>query len=252
MITCVTLGRWGRHGNQMFQYAATMSVAKHLGVSAMAPIQDKTLKDCFKLGDVISGMPTELHGRYEQGDEFAYNEKIFDLPTDKNIDLFGYFQSEKYFKHIEDAIRENYEFKDEIIEKAKAIKSDLDLKKTVSLHVRRGDYLQLSHVHPTSDVSYYDEAMTHFDGHTPVVFSDDIPWCKENLSHLNAVFVEGNDLYTDMCLMSMCDGHIIANSSFSWWAAWLGKGKTVAPKRWFAESGPKDWSDVYCEGWIKC
>ena len=153
----------------MFQYAATMSVAKHLGVSAMAPIQDTTLKDCFKLGDIISGMPTELHGRYEQGDEFAYNERIFDLPTDKNIDLFGYFQSEKYFKHIEDAIRENYEFKDEIIEKAKAIKSDLDLKKTVSLHVRIGDYLQLSHVLPSSDVLYYDEAMTH-DGHLLLFF----------------------------------------------------------------------------------
>ena len=98
MITCISLGRWGRHGNQMFQYAATMSVAKHLGVSAMAPIQDTTLKDCFKLGDIISGMPTELHGRYEQGDEFAYNERIFDLPTDKNIDLFGYFSIRKVFQ----------------------------------------------------------------------------------------------------------------------------------------------------------
>ena len=99
------------------QYAATMSVAKHLGASAMAPIQNTTLKDCFKLG--LSGMPTELHARYEQGDEFAYNEKIFDLPLDKNIDLFGYFQSEKYFKHIEDAIRENYEFKVRLSKKPK-------------------------------------------------------------------------------------------------------------------------------------
>jgi hypothetical protein len=94
--------------------------------------------------------------------------------------------------------------------------------------------------------------MTHFDGHTPIVFSDDIAWCEENLSHMNPIFMDGNDVYTDMCLMSMCDGHIIANSSFSWWGAWLGKGKTVAPKRWFGESGPQDWSDIYCEGWITC
>jgi hypothetical protein len=252
VISFVNRGRWGRPGNQMFQYAATLSVAKHIGVPAIAPLQYTTLKDSFKLGDVVSGMPSELDGRYDQGDEFTFDEKIFDLPPDKNIDLFGYFQSEKFFKHIEDVVRENFEFKDDIQKLSESKHKDFNVEKTVSIHVRRGDYLKLSHVHPSPDVSYYDNAMTHFENHTPVVFSDDIEWCKENFKHMNAIFVDGNDIHTDMCMMSLCDGHIIANSSFSWWAAWLGKGKTVAPKKWFGEQGPRDWSDIYCEGWIKC
>ena len=125
--------------------------------------------------------------------------------------------------------------------------------KTVSIHVRRGDYLELSDFHPTCEVSYYDDAMKNFEGYTPLVFSDDVALCKENLSHHHPIFVEGNDLNVDMCLMSMCDGHIISNSSFSWWAAWLGNKKNVvAPKTWFGPAGPQDWEDIYCEGWILC
>ena len=171
MITCVTPRQMGtaRKSNVSIRCDHECCETSRCFCHGSHPRYDT--KRLFQTWRIISGMPTELHGRYEQGDEFAYNERIFDLPTDKNIDLFGYFQSEKYFKHIEDAIRENYEFKDEIIEKAKAIKSDLDLKKTVSLHVRRGDYLQLSHVHPTSeDVSYYDEAMTPFGGQLLLFF----------------------------------------------------------------------------------
>ena len=96
--------------------------------------------------------------------------------------------------------------------------------------------------------------MLEFKGYRPVVFSDDIEWCKENMTWLNnnhpePVFMS-YDHFTDLCLMSLCNGHIIANSSFSWWGAWLGGGKTVAPKEWFGPSGPKNWKDVYCEDWI--
>ena len=70
------------------------------------------------------------------------------------------------------------------------------------------------------------------------------------MPHFEAYFSEGNDHFVDMCMMSLCDGHIIANSSFSWWGAWIGQGKTVAPKKWFGSEGPKNWSDVYCKDWI--
>ena len=64
----------------------------------------------------------------------------------------------------------------------------------------------------------------------------------------NTVYME-NDLNVDLCVMSWCNAHIIANSSFSWWGAWLGGGKTIAPKNWFGPKGPQDWNDVYCNGW---
>ena len=86
----------------------------------------------------------------------------------------------------------------------------------------------------------------------PVIFSDDIKWCKNNMKWLpeNTVYME-NDLNVDLCVMSWCNAHIIANSSFSWWAAWLrGKnGKTVAPSRWFGPKGQQDWQDIYCDEW---
>jgi len=255
VITFVNIGKWGRHGNQMFQYAATLSVARHHATDALMPLQNSTLKDCFVLGDVIDAMPSSLDLGFTQGDEFAFNDSIFKLPPNRNVDLFGYFQSEKYFKNIEEVVRKNFTFKSEVKERAdEQIKSLNPERKHVSLHVRRGDYLNLTHVHPTPEISYYEEALKHFKHHTPVVFSDDIKWCKENLSHLQGdpVFVEGTDLYTDLCMMTLCDGHIIANSSFSWWGAWLGNNKTVAPARWFGEQGPQDWSDIYCEGWITC
>ena len=89
------------------------------------------------------------------------------------------------------------------------------------------------------------------------MFSDDIDWCKENLSDLaeTVYFSENppadgnNGVYIDLCMMTLCDAHIIANSSFSWWGALLGNGNTIAPKTWFGPKGKQDWQDIYCDGW---
>lgn len=255
MISCVYLGNYGRHGNQMFQYAMTLSLSKKFDTIAVAPIENTTIKDCFVLGDVQNAVPQEVHGRYEEPN-FGFDESVYDLPKEANIDLLGYFQTEKYFKDYEDDIRKNFEFRDNIKSQAELWKKSMPImhdEKTVSIHVRRGDYLELSDFHPTCEVSYYDDAMKNFEGYTPLIFSDDMAWCRENLSHHHPIFVEDNDLNVDMCLMSMCDGHIISNSSFSWWAAWLGNKKNVvAPKTWFGPAGPQDWEDIYCEGWILC
>ena len=106
-------------------------------------------------------------------------------------------------------------------------------------------------------MDYYKKAIDIIEeDHYPVIFSDDINWCKNNLDMPDAFYSDGNDQFVDMCLMSNCDSHIIANSSFSWWGAWLGCGikqKTVvAPQKWF---GPKledkNTNDIYCEGWFK-
>ena len=87
-----------------------------------------------------------------------------------------------------------------------------------------------------------------------VVFSDDIPWCKENLIFDNIIFIEGNKDYEDLWLMSLCEHNIIANSSFSWWGAWLNENKNkkvVSPLNWFGQQSNTNQSDIVPESWIK-
>ena len=240
-----SLGGYGRLGNQMFQYAAVYSAAKTLGMSVSANLSSSTLKDCFTLGGVEDKV-IEPDAVYMEPN-FAYDGNLKSIPTNVNVDVRGYFQSERNFVDHKFQIREQFKFKNDIKESAlKKIPEGV----LVSVHIRRGDYVHLSETHTNQGEKYYKEAIERFKDYRPVVFSDDIEWCKNEMKWLDndPVFMD-NDQYTDLCLMANCNAHIIANSSFSWWAAWLGGGQTVAPKQWFGSKGPSDWSDIYCEGW---
>jgi hypothetical protein len=104
----------------------------------------------------------------------------------------------------------------------------------VSIHVRRGDYVGNPFYVNLTETNYYEKAMDQFPGADFLVFSDDITWCKEQALFDGCEFAE-NDEITDFNLMAGCCGHIIANSSFSWWAAYVGSGKTVAPRAWYSD-----------------
>jgi hypothetical protein len=239
------IGRYGRHGNQMFQYAAVYSLAKKLKMKAMANISASTLKDCFILGGVEDGINEAEFGFVE--DSFCYDEGVMNINPTRNTDLLGYYQTPKYFIDHENDIRSEFFFKKEIREAAASKIPDGVL---VSIHVRRTDYTVLDHVHKNQTQDYYQVAMEKFPHHRPVIFSDDIEWCKQNMKWLkNDPVFTSNHPFEDLFLMSMCNAHIIANSSFSWWGAWLGQGETVAPKNWFGDAGPDKWDDIYCEGW---
>jgi hypothetical protein len=174
----------------------------------------------------------------------------------KNVKLIGYFQSEKYFiehrNEILDLFKIDEKTKHYLLEKYNQIINQ----NTCSIHIRRGDYLRLSAFHPIQTIDYYKQAIQivgeekHF-----LIFSDDINWCKENLSFIkNKTFIEGNEDIQDLYLMSMCKNNIIANSSFSWWGAWLNTNKdkkVVSPKIWFGEKNKHlNTNDIYCEKWI--
>jgi len=124
----------------------------------------------------------------------------------------------------------------------------------VSVHVRRGDYLKLSDHHPACTLEYYDKAMSKFDGCKFLIFSDDKKWCLENFNKENCEISFNSDAVEDLQLMSLCDHHIIANSSFSWWGAWLGRNKdkkVIAPKEWFGPAkNDHNTKDLYCKDWI--
>jgi len=187
--------------------------------------------------------------------KFSYDEITID--SSKNIDLEGYFQSEKYFVDVVDDIKWYFTldttYENHISEKYPILITD----KTCSIHVRRGDYINKSDYHPLQTLEYYNNAISELyedvDNITFLIFSDDIQWCKDNFNLDSQIFIEGNDDIIDMFIMSKCDDNIISNSSFSWWASWLNKNdnRTVCPSEWFGKSGPQDYQDIFNKKWIK-
>jgi hypothetical protein len=175
-----------------------------------------------------------------------FDPEILNL-TD-NVYLEGYWQSEKYFKDIEEIIRTEFRIKIPPDPLTKQIGDEIISHESVSIHVRRGDYVsnpKTNQIHGVCDIPYYqkaiDEMCNKIDSPHFYVFSDDPQWVKTNITTPNAPidFVTHNDAsknYDDLRLMSLCKHHIIANSSFSWWGAWLGKKKgqiVIAPSRWY-------------------
>lgn len=191
---------------------------------------------------------------------FRYWAGINRVPP--NAYLTGYWQSEKYFISIESIIRADFVFKQPVLEKNQQIADEIAQRNAVSLHVRRGDYVkntQTFATHGVCSLDYYRDAIRHIAERVEqprfFVFSDDIAWVKDNMRiDLPCHYVDHNhgaESYSDMRLMSLCQHHIIANSSFSWWGAWLNPSSdkiVVAPKRWFAKQA--DVRDLFPPGWI--
>jgi hypothetical protein len=156
--------------------------------------------------------------------------------------LHGYWQSEDYFSQVKEQVYNSFQFQG-----VEHISLNETRATNVSLHVRRGDYMKTGSVHATCNESYYKRALEALElslQETVLhVFSDDPNWAKQEISklHQNCRFIKenmGSDSYKDMYLMSKCDHHIIANSSFSWWGAWLNKSPkkaVIAPKKWFVD-----------------
>jgi hypothetical protein len=164
------------------------------------------------------------------------------LPEDGDL-FVGYFQSELNFP--------DREFIEWLFAPSKELKKlmskydNLFKETTCSIHVRRGDYLNWESVHPVLKMGYYHDAIKYF-GRLGIkkylVFSDDIFWCKNNFIGDKFVFIEDVD-YVELFLMSKCDCHIISNSSYGWWGAWLGETPekpTIAPIIWFGKDMPVD------------
>ena len=261
MIGFNALGKLGRLGNQMFQFASLKGIAKNNNYNfCLPPSEDKDewtdhqLFVPFKFQNVMLLNIQYIDGNRPTVEEksFAFDEELYNN-CPKWVNLQGYFQSEKYFKNIEDDIRNDFQFHDHIYNPAKKMVDSVD--NPISLHIRRTDYLTLSNNHNNLGLEYYEEALKHFDNdRTVIIFSDDPEWCnqQEIFSGDRFLVSENNSNYVDLCLMTLCKDHIIANSSFSWWGAWLAKGnKVIAPSKWFGpDNAHLDTTDLYCSDWI--
>jgi hypothetical protein len=269
MIGFNALGRMGRFANQMFQYASLKGIAKNVGADYCIPYHKESVNDgignklrtelfdSFDL-EVNIGVLNNGHAPVVNERFFHFDEELFKLCPD-HVSLQGYFQTEKYFKHIEDEIREDFTFKDEILKPCKEMISSVE--NPVALHVRRTDYLTNSENHFNLSLDYYSAALKHFDDdRNVIVFSDDPQWCKQQELFSDDRFLvsENTDNRVDLCLMTLCDDFIIANSSYSWWGAWLSTNKNkkvISPFQWFGKTGytkdhntkdliPNDWTRI--------
>ena len=277
------LGNEGRLGNQMFQYAFIRGMSKRYGYDFIIPdananrFDNYGLFDCFELEGCKTG-----EGSYPTLEcrDTAFNQKFLDECTD-NTNYSGVFQTEKYFANATEELRKDFTFHKEILDPCQEFIDNVG--DVIFLHVRRGNsnlvgkrgekwsYQLLQDYHPLMKKEYYLEALSHFDESKKViVLSDTIDWCKEQdwlqddrflfSDSSYEVFDDGASVpYIDLCLMSLCSGGIIANSSMSWWGAWLqnDRGKVVAPYPWY---GAKAYNygnaelcdaDIIPERWIK-
>lgn len=264
MISFNRLGNLGRLSNQMFQYASLKGIARNRGLEFCIPPKgsfgaiDSNVRNSdanlYTVFDIESKNTIQITDNQTFTEQiFHFDENLFNSCSD-NIDLFGYYQSEKYFSHIEDEIRSDFKFSDELTSQCKDFyDSNFENIKVISLHVRRTDYISNPN-HPVPSDEYYKNALSNFDSDLPViVFSDDSEWCKnhELFSEDRFYISENNTTDFDLCLMSMCNYHIIANSSYSWWGSWLAKSeKTIAPKIWFGgDCINHNTKDLYLSDW---
>lgn len=256
----VSINLMGGLGNMLFQIATAFSVS----------LRDNKKLICDTRNMIVPHKPyneysENIFRNIEFSDsihhELTLQEKGFNyniIPkVDKNIKLLGYYQSEKYFADYRREVLSLFEIDDKTLQYlinkyGKLLEEDI-----CSIHIRRGDYLNLQNHHPTLSIDYYTEAIKlvgedkHF-----LVFSDDIPWCENNLRFIpNKTFITENKDYQDLYLMSMCKNNIIANSSFSWWGVWLNKNenkKVISPSNWFGPAySNHNTSDLYPKNWIK-
>lgn len=276
----------GGLGNQMFQYAFYKSLQSR-GIKVYADLSDYEndaphngyeLERVFNISMKKPGkfllnlfIPHQRKWifrklkrvlRLKKTYKVEENEFRFHPSFLKNTNRYyiGYWQNEGYFQEVAKQIKHIFSFPEITEKKNKDILKQILNTESVALHVRRGDYLKDPKLGGICNLEYYEHAILNIKSKikNPVffVFSDEIDWCKQNLKLDNATFIDwnkANNSYIDMQLMSNCKHNIIANSSFSWWGAWLNDNRNkiiIAPKKWVNTISPSD-TDICPKSWIK-
>ncbi len=264
----------GGLGNQMFQYAAGLAAASSndctlildttpLGDPGLYTVRPYGLSD-FRIDaarDTLSRTELRRLIRVREEDITTPFESWKGLP--KGVRLSGYWQCEAYFKNHRDILLQHFSLRADPLPYVADIASKIrSTPASVSLHIRRGDYITnatAAKVHGSCSLDYYAEALALLSSKSVVdriyVFSDDPEWVRHNLklaAPFELIDSTRSTAAQDIWLMSLCTHHIVANSSFSWWGAWLsrGNGMTFAPKTWFLDPALNSLS-IIPTSWIK-
>lgn len=281
----------GGLGNQLFQYATGRRLAQ---IHKTELFLDTTTFNTYKLHNyslyhfnIIENLATEkelkyfikenkiynkIYGYINKFIPYKYKKIAIEIPHSKflsgilklpkNAYLQGYWQDERYFKEIRDILLREFTIKESLNYDDTNILNNINKCNSVSLHIRRGDYVtnkNTSQTYNACSLDYYYNAIKKIKKETVnpyfFIFSDDIPWAQENLKIKNCEFINHNSSknYIDLFLMTKCKHNIIANSSFSWWGAWLNNNPQkiiIAPKKWFAIEKYNN-TKIIPDNWIK-
>jgi hypothetical protein len=259
-------------GSQMMQYASLLAISEKTGLNIL--FIDEYIKQRwgFPLNqpfkNTINTLPISDINNIDIYDinidiNQPVDERLFHLNPNQNYNIIGLFNTYDIFHPIQEKIIELFTFKDEIknfcLNYISNIKQEDEI--LISIHFRRGDYLQFSSLNLS--LEYYKEAVNTINSFFPnkkvkyLIFSNEIEWVKENFKLDNCVYVENLDRFKDMCLMTLCNHNIIANSTFSWWGAYLNQNlnkKVICPYNYLdvpqinhlinGKYFPKDWISI--------
>jgi len=282
----------GGLGNQLFQYAASRALAiKHstnlvLNLSLLNRSNISVTPRSYELGNFSVICDVELISRFSfwerikkytfflgklnvwklyQETSPSYDPRLLQQPD--GVTLFGYWQSYIYFSDISKQLVCELQHSKPLSQKSNEVLDKIESSQAVAIHIRRGDYVsnsETSSFHGVMPLSYYKHSiefvLTKFPDATFFIFSDDKDWCRSNLKLEKSYFVDHNETensWEDFILMSKCRHHIIANSSFSWWAAWIADNYqeaaghlVIAPKNWFKKVQEIHIADRFPPHWI--
>lgn len=247
----------GGLGNQMFQISHVISqsmknnVEYFIRTNSFTPMQaQQTIKYIDNIFNKIN-----FTNDIKNVKRIYYPWKFIDKQLDLSYinEFYGYFQSSKNFYGNDDEIRKLFLPSEEVINKLKKEYPDIEKPNTLSLHVRRGDYLTIKDILPVINKTYIDKCVGKNGSYDMLfVFSDDKEWVRNNLNYENMIIVDKLYDYEELWLMSLCKNNILSNSSFSWWGAFLNLNvnkKVYAPSIWFGPNGEKEYSDIYEKNW---
>ena len=275
----------GGVGNQLFQYALGGALQKHYGVPVSYDIskykndplrkfelhaldpniaEERSIRAFFS-PSLMERIERKLKAK--QGNEiikelpkqeWCFNGDIFKM-NERSLYLDGYWQSPRYFELFQTDLRKQFA---QLIIPEQSTMGD-NYVNSVAIHVRRGDYVNsnlTSEIYSALPLAYYQSAINLMEASNRnlkfYLFSDDLSWCREHFKNVNVSFMENSDSpLFDLALMSRMEHHIIANSTFSWWAAWLNENPSkivVAPKQWFKDSNMNESAkELIPESWIR-
>jgi len=232
----------GGLGNQMFQISYAISESRKYGVQCKFKPEAYTPMQANQPSKYIDNIYRNID--FSMRDEEYINSLVFN----------GYFQSLKYFEHYNEEIKELFLPSEDFLKKIYQVYPQLHSSKSLSIHIRRGDYLTISDILPAVDISYINSSLKMLGEYdVGFVFSDDKDWAKDNLSNDKIIIVENLEDYEELWMMSLCKNNIISNSTFSWWGSFLNRNvdkKIIAPSLWTGPKGP-NMDDIYLDNFIK-
>lgn len=247
-LTFADIGNYGRLGNQLFQVASTIGIAEHNSMSWAFPehIENTTVGELF--GITGRRLDSLINFEYTEKDQLYYDISL-SPPPGKAVSIKGYFQSPRYFQYSSASLRSVFKIQSHIQREVTKRVPEVRLRNSVTLHVRRGDYKKLNHMYNLLEPEYYINALTRLKAiDVVIIVSDDIRWCQNNLGpriRHRVVYSPFSEQKYDFTLLYLGKHSILANSSFSWWSAYLKyllkpkalRGKVFAPRPWYNVSG---------------